>query len=136
VKPERLSDREATARTEVLPCDSTFICGRGQGAGWSGFSGAAFRPPMPIYHNLVCPHVSTHSSRRFGRTGHGDGTAARRPRTIKIGGPANVYVGSVRLQIESASLKITVKSRTIGHTTVRQVGPMVLGWHTHAPLGH
>jgi hypothetical protein len=36
------------ARIEVLPCDSTFICGRGQGAGWSGFSGAAFRPPMPI----------------------------------------------------------------------------------------
>ena len=82
-----------------------------------------------------CVHVSTHST-TLRRTGHGDGTAARRPRTIKIGGPANVYVGSVRLQIESASLKITVKSRTIGHTTVRQVGPMVLGWHTHAPLGH
>ena len=51
----------------------------------------------PTNANLAKFGVSTSplTPRRFlffgaRASGHGDGTAARRPRTIKIGGPANV----------------------------------------------
>jgi len=65
VKPERLSDREATARTEHGAADSSVGGVRAPG---SGFSGAAFRPPMPI-SKIWCVHDAVGARRPDARQG-------------------------------------------------------------------
>jgi hypothetical protein len=83
VKPERMSDREGRShRAHRGAADSSVGGVRAPG---SGFSGAAFRPPMPI-SKIWCVHDAVGARRPGARQGR----PAHHPDHVKIGGPANV----------------------------------------------